>query len=200
MHPKFHPVIRLPETYEIFDFSKGYSPEKFKARFGVGRYNEDRKGMYTTALFSPDAPEARTVHMGVDIAAPAATEVFAFDDGVIFMTGINSAPGDYGGTLITLHNFEGRRLWALYGHLSHLSVELRKAGEKIFRGDRLGWLGDEKENGGWNPHVHFQLSWVEPLICDLPGVVSAGDRNQALTNFPDPRIVLGPLYTDFDEF
>ena len=61
-------------------------------------------------------------------------------------------------------------------------------------GSILGWLGDRTENGGWNPHVHFQLSLVEPITHDLPGVVSAVDRDWARKNYPDPRLVLGPLY------
>ena len=192
----FHPVIKLPTTYDIFDFSKSYDPNRLRGLYGVGKYNEDRRGMYTTELFSPDSADARTIHMGIDIGAPLATEVYAFDDGVIFMTGINPAAGDYGGTVITQHRFEGRNLWALHGHLSHASVAHRKAGEHFKKGDVIGWLGDEKENGGWNPHLHFQLSWIRPEKCDLPGVVSAKDRDQALRDYPDPRMVLGPLYSD----
>jgi murein DD-endopeptidase MepM/ murein hydrolase activator NlpD len=192
----FHPVIKLPTEYDIFDFTKSYDPNRLRGLYGVGKYNEDRRGMYTTELFSPGSEDARTIHMGIDIGAPLGTEVHAFDDGVIFMTGVNAAPGDYGGTLITEHVFEGRPLWALHGHLSHASASKWRSGDRVRKGDVLGWLGDEKENGGWNPHLHFQLSWLKPEKCDLPGVVSAKDREKALRDFPDPRLVLGPLYSD----
>lgn len=192
----YHPVIELPADYDIFDFTNGYDPARLRGLYGIGKYDEDRVGMYNSDLFSAGASDdARTIHVGIDIGAPVGTSVFAFDAGSIFMTGINAAPGDYGGTIITEHLFEGRRLWALHGHLSHASVGLRAAGARIERGDVIGFLGDEKENGGWNPHLHFQLSWIEPRVCDLPGVVSRKDRAQALRDFPDPRLVLGPLYS-----
>ena len=47
-------------------------------------------------------------------------------------------------------------------------------------------LGNNQENGGWEPHLHFQLSLIEPLTHDLPGVVSSEDRKQALLDYPDP--------------
>ena len=55
-------------------------------------------------------------------------------------------------------------------------------------------LGNFEENGGWEPHLHFQLSLVEPETHDMPGVVAPEDREHALTIYPDPRNVLGPLY------
>ena len=65
---------------------------------------------------------------------------------------------------------------------------------KLKMGDVIGWVGDRTENGGWNPHLHFQLSRVQPTTHDLPGVVSQEDRAWAMTAYPDPRLVLGPLY------
>lgn len=186
----FHPVIKLPADYDIFDFTKGYDPDRVRGLYGVGRYDEDRKGMYTTELFKG----ARTIHVGVDLAAPVGTDVYAFDDGIVFMTGINPAEGDYGGTVITQHVLDGQPIWALHGHLSHSSVSHRSVGSVLKKGDVIGWIGDEKENGGWNPHVHFQLSVERPSVCDLPGAVSIEDRAEALRRFPDPRLVLGELY------
>ena len=58
----------------------------------------------------------------------------------------------------------------------------------------IAWIGDRHENGGWNPHLHFQLSLVRPEVADLPGAVSDADRAHALTLYPDPRLVLGSLY------
>ena len=58
---------------------------------------------------------------------------------------------------------------------------------------RSAGLGED-ENGGWNPHLHFQLSRVEPIDCDLPGAVSCAQREWALQAFPDPRLVVGQLY------
>eukprot|EP00966_Prymnesium_polylepis_P148582 3432355-Prymnesium_polylepis.1 len=55
-------------------------------------------------------------------------------------------------------------------------------------------MGGVHENGGWPSHVHFQLSVVRPETHDMPGVVSASQHHAALKRYPDPRMVLGPLY------
>ena len=58
----------------------------------------------------------------------------------------------------------------------------------------IAFVGSKEENGGWEQHVHFQLSWEEPVDNDLPGVVAIEDRESALEKYPDPRIVLGQIY------
>ncbi|HVK59900.1 MAG TPA: peptidoglycan DD-metalloendopeptidase family protein [Bdellovibrionales bacterium] len=192
---RYHFVIDLPSDYEIYDFSKGYDADRVRnSPYGIGKYDELRPGMYATALFSPASEQARNIHVGIDIGAPAGTPVFAFFDGRIHSAAINSAPGDYGGTLITEHLIDGVKLWVLHGHLSHGSLNIRAAGAEFKKGETLAYLGNKSENGGWNPHLHFQLSLKEPKACDMPGAVSAVDRERALREYPDPRIVLGPLY------
>lgn len=191
---QFGPVIDLPADYDVYDFSEGYDPERTRnSAFGIGRYDEKRPGMYSTELFL-SGQEPRDIHVGIDIAAPVGTPVYAFFDGVVFLAGINPAAGDYGGTLITEHRLGERTIWALHGHLSHASVAGKKPGARVQKGDAIAWIGEEKENGGWNPHLHFQLSWVRPERCDLPGAVSEADRERARLIYPDPRNVLGKIY------
>ncbi len=188
---RFHPVIHLPAAYEIYDFSKGYDPDRARvSEYGVGKYDEKRVGMYTADLFGG----ARDIHLGIDIAAPAGTEVHAFHDGTIHLFGCNPAEGDYGYTLITRHEFDGVELYALHGHLAARSIEGKTIEAPVRAGDVIAWLGDKSENGGWNPHLHFQLSYERPEVCDMPGAVSVVDREEALRKHPDPRLVLGPLY------
>jgi peptidoglycan LD-endopeptidase LytH len=192
---QYSPVIDLPKTYEVYDFTSGYDPDRPKnSEYGIGRYAEKRPGMYSTELFTVDREAIRDIHVGIDLAAPVGTEVKAFYEGVVFMTAINPAAGDYGGTVITRHELGDRSIWALHGHLSHGSVTWRKAGEAIRAGDVIGWIGPREENGGWNPHLHFQLSWHCPEKCDLPGAVNEKDLAHAMEIYPDPRLVLGPLY------
>ncbi len=187
----FHPVIKLPDDYEVFDFTQGYDPSRaMRSRYGVGRYDEKRRGMYTAALFGGE----RDVHMGVDLAAPVGEPVYAFWAGEVHRFGYNGAPGDYGHTLVTRHVVKGRELWALHGHLAARSLEGRFEGQRLERGEVIAWVGDRHENGGWNPHLHFQLSLVRPEVADLPGAVSDADRSRALEIYPDPRLVLGALY------
>ncbi len=188
---KFHPVIRLPEKYEVYDFSKGYDAERIRtSAFGIGKYNEKRVNMYSHELFSNE----RDIHIGIDIGAPVGTEICAFAEGRVYLFDCNSAPGDYGYTLITEHFIESQKFYALFGHLSSLSILNKKLGQVFDRGEIIAWVGDKHENGGWNPHLHFQLSLVAPINADLPGVVSEKDLSAALETYPDPRIVLGPVY------
>jgi peptidoglycan LD-endopeptidase LytH len=190
---KFHPVIQLPAQYEVYDLTSGYNPNRtLSGPFGIGKYNERRVGMYTDKeLFAGDH---RDIHIGIDIAAPVGTPIHAFYDGEIFLFGINSAEGDYGPTLITQHSIKGRTLYALYGHLRTSSLDRKQAGQKISKGEVIAEVGEKSENGGWNPHVHFQLSWEKPNKADMPGAVNERDLAKALATYPDPRLVLGPLY------
>ncbi|MCM2280655.1 MAG: peptidoglycan DD-metalloendopeptidase family protein [Bdellovibrionaceae bacterium] len=194
---QFHPVIHLPPSYEIYDFTTGYDPDRVRSSaYGVGRYNEVRPGMYTTPLFTEGVGEAdvRNIHVGIDIAAPVGEPVYAFHDGEVHLFDFRSAPGDYGHTLILRHIIGGAELYALYGHLAAKSLEGQRIGKRYRAGDVIAWVGNPAENGGWNPHLHFQLSYDKPNICDLPGTVAKKDLAEALRKYPDPRLVLGPLY------
>lgn len=192
MNNPYHPVIFLPEDYEVYDFSEEYDPDrKLKSDFGIGKYNEHRPMMYKEAQFTENL---RTVHIGIDIAAPIGTPIHAFSDGVIFKQGYNSLPQDYGGTIITKHRFEDKDLYVLHGHLSLKSLQLHENGKPFNKGDIIAYIGNKEENGGWNPHLHIQLSWKKPETFDMPGVVSLKNRKQALLDYPDPQIILGQLY------
>lgn len=186
----FHPVIHLPREVEVFDFTAGYDADRARGEYGIGRYDEKRPGMYDAALFGG----VRNVHMGIDLGAPPGTEVFAYDDGIVWGFADNAAEGDYGPTLVTQHRFDHRDLWVLLGHLSRRSLEGKVVGQRIARGERIAWVGEKHENGGWNPHIHVQLAWTAPARPDLPGVVSDTDREAARLLYPDPRMILGAIY------
>jgi len=187
----FHPVILLPDEYDVLDLE--VAPQHRPARrslFSVGRYNEVRPDTYESELFE----EGRNIHIGIDIGAPVGTAVHAFADGFVECFGYNAAAGDYGHTLVTGHRIDGTLLFALHGHLGAASTSGWREGQQIERGEVIGHLGAEHENGGWPPHVHFQLAWRRPEKYDMPGVVSRAELKEALLNHPDPRLVLGPLY------
>ena len=185
----WHVTVDLPDEYEVRDFTKGDdSPSTFE--YDIGRYNEVRPGMYNTELFT----ENRCVHVGLDIGGPIGTPVKSVADGVVAFSGYNPADGDYGHTVIVHHLIQGQNLWILYGHLDASSTKKCVQGKEVSGGEIIGWFGAENENGGWPPHLHFQLSLREPKTHDLPGVVTLKNREKALFDFPDPRLVLGPLY------
>jgi murein DD-endopeptidase MepM/ murein hydrolase activator NlpD len=167
--------------------------------FSVGRFDENRPMMYSSELFTKGS-NPRTLHVGIDLGGPVGTKVYAFADGVIEHVGYNEALGDYGHVVVVKHHFHALNnsttyVWALYGHLDAKSTSGKRVGNKIKRGQALGRMGDVHENGGWrDPHVHFQLSMIRPATHDMPGVLAMKDRSWALLQYPDPRIILGPLY------
>ena len=186
---QFHAVVNIPEDYEVLDLTKGYwiQPE---TEYSVGKYDEVRPNMYNTELFGG----TRLIHMGIDIGGPVGTPCMAFAEGEVSHFGYNPEPGDYGHVGITRPDIDGTPVWALYGHMDAAAIEGKTVGQKVSAGGVIAWFGTYAENGGWEPHLHFQLSLVEPGTHDLPGVVAPEDREQALLDYPDPRLVLGPLY------
>lgn len=187
----FHPVVHLPKDYQVFDFSKPYDKNHSPpGTYGVGKYNEKRVQMYTQEIFAHN----RDIHVGIDLSAPTGTPVYSFYSGEVFLFADNNQDGDYGPTIITRHLIQDIEIFALYGHLSRLSLNGKTIGQKIDAGDTLGWIGEESENGNWKPHLHFQLSLLTPEKADLPGVVSSADLEKALQIYPDPQLVLGKLY------
>ncbi len=185
----YHSIVDLPDNYTVLDLSVNpWIPSK--TEFSIGKYDEVRPDMYVTPIFKG----IRNIHVGIDINGPIGTPCMAFTDGIISHFGYNPEPGDYGNVIILQHNISGMDIWALYGHLSSESIEGKSVGQKVGKGETIAWFGPENQNGGWEPHLHFQLSLIEPRTHDLPGVVSSEDRIQALRAYPDPRIILGQLY------
>lgn len=189
----FSPVMNYPEEMHVFDLSGTYDRDFIRSKqWGIGKYNERRTKMY----LAPQYEGKRNIHMGIDIWAPAGEPVYAFADGEIAWFANHRQKGNYGPVIVTRQAIaiEGRSLYALYGHLSAESLNGLHRGRKIAAGQRIASLGTEEENGGWVPHLHFQLSLEDPGEADMPGVVAEEDREEALKKFPDPRLVLGDLY------
>jgi 4-aminobutyrate aminotransferase-like enzyme len=175
-------------TAKIFSLMKDAG-----ASVGIGRYNEARL-LYTSDVFKSKEGERRTIHIGMDLFMKAGSPVFAPLDGVIHSFANNAAPLDYGPAIIVQHEVdEGRiRFFTLYGHLSEDSLEDLQPGKTIKRGDRIASIGAPPANGGWPPHLHFQV------ICDMlgmqgdfPGVAPASQRDVWLSICPDPNLILG---------
>jgi peptidoglycan LD-endopeptidase LytH len=201
-------VEELASEYERQESRTGRTkPKQHKEGFKIGRYDENRIHLYASDMFDDTSHQIdgyagqRTVHIGIDLDAPVYTKVYSFCNGIVHSAGYNADLGDYGNVIIVEHdlgkfrNGTERKLWALYGHLDDKSIQGMHAGKRIKRGQFLGRMGDIHENGGWKiSHVHFQLSLYPPKTHDMPGVVSVKDRPRALLHYPDPRLVLGPLY------
>lgn len=85
-------------------------------------------------------------HTGIDIAAPLASPVRVTADGVVVFAGWMRG---YGRVVIVSH---GHGLRTLYAHLSGFSVA---AGQRLERGDVLGYVGDSGRSTG--PHLHYEV-------------------------------------------
>eukprot|EP00038_Savillea_parva_P013960 m.213504 g.213504 ORF g.213504 m.213504 type:complete len:221 (-) comp26641_c0_seq1:9-671(-) len=199
----WHPAVVMPAVYTVLDMTDdGWEPQSTDGSWCVGRYDEKRRGVYTTPLFGG----VRDVHVGLDIGGPIGTPVLSIANGVLHSVGYNPSPGDYGHVMVVEYTVPSSTsigteepttatpFWMLYGHLSAASVAGKTAGQHVVAGETLGWFGDRKDNGGWPPHVHLQLAMEAPETHDMPGVVTSEDREAALITYPDPRLVLGPLY------
>src|SRR5712671_614323 len=165
------------------------------ASVGVGRYDEPRL-LYTSPLFGASGnptDERRTIHLGMDLFVEPGAPLSAPLDGVVHIVANNSAPQDYG-ALVTLRHKTGggEEFFTLYGHLSKDSLLSLEAGQRVKRSQPFARVGSAQENGGWTPHVHFQiiLDLLE-LGADFPGVAAASQRAVWTSLSPDPNPLLG---------
>jgi 4-aminobutyrate aminotransferase-like enzyme/Ser/Thr protein kinase RdoA (MazF antagonist) len=165
------------------------------AAVAVGRYNEPR-AVYTAPLFARSTnptDEHRTIHLGIDLFADPGTPVAAPFDATIHAFADNATPFDYGPVVILKHcTSDGPGFFSLYGHLSRDSLSSLRVGDRIARGQHFAHIGAAAENGGWSPHLHFQLILdLLDLSTDFPGVAYASQRDVFTSLSPDPNFILG---------
>ncbi len=103
-------------------------------------------------------PNRRKPHLGIDLAAPRGTDVFASHDGVVIYAGREFR--GYGKMVM----IEGRNGWAtLYAHFSKILV---KEGQVVQQGDLIGDMGSTGRSTG--SHVHFEIRRlkgpVDPML------------------------------------
>ena len=165
------------------------------ASAGIGRYNEAR------VLTPPDAsrmegndgPVWRTVHLGIDVFLQPGEAVFAPFDAAVHSFANNSSRFDYGPTIVLEHQVQGTRykFYTLYGHLSLDSLDGLFAGRKVARGERIGFVGASDVNGGWPPHLHFQIiTDMMGYQGDFPGNATPDLREFWLELCPDANMIL----------
>jgi murein DD-endopeptidase MepM/ murein hydrolase activator NlpD len=103
----------------------------------------------------------------------------------------NEGYGDYGATMILLHQLDGIAFYTLYGHLSMNDIKRLNEGQYVIRGQQIAHFGEPEENGHWPPHLHFQII-IELGVKkgDYPGVVAFGEKEKYLQNCPDADLIL----------
>ncbi|NNE64676.1 MAG: aminotransferase class III-fold pyridoxal phosphate-dependent enzyme, partial [Gammaproteobacteria bacterium] len=166
---------------------------------GIGAYGEYRL-LYDDPAFVDYGGHQRKQHLGIDIFMPAGSRVYAPLPGTVHSTANHNHAFDYGGCLILQHTMPetGIVFYTLYGHLSPQSLK-HKARDEISAGDQIALLGDAGENGGWPPHLHFEI--VTDMLDksdDFPGAGSATYAEVWQSLCPDPNLVLGIPSNFFD--
>jgi murein DD-endopeptidase MepM/ murein hydrolase activator NlpD len=162
-----------------------YVASKLAGKIGYGGYLEHRIVYEAHENFATDAADFRNIHLGMDFWTTAGTPVFTPLDGEVHSFQINEGSGNYGPTIILYHPAE--KIYSLYGHLANDDLKHLKVGDVIAAGQLLCHLGNPSENGGWPPHLHFQLIRdMQGIEGDYPGVCSKRDIDFYANNCPDP--------------
>lgn len=97
-------------------------------------------------------------HMGIDLAGPTGTPIYATADGTITESGYNS--GGYGNLIKIDH---GRGIETRYGHLSKLLVA---AGTRVRRGQLIGHMGSTGRSTG--SHLHYEVRIEGRAVNPVP--------------------------------
>ncbi len=165
--------------------------QRNNAKVAFGGYNEERNLYKSSLIFNDDEKEERNIHIGMDLWIKAGTPVLAAVDGIVYGFDFNAGKGNYGPTIILKHSIENQTFYTLYGHLSLESIENIEIGTIFKKEQQIATLGDSSVNGGYSPHLHFQIiKNIEDFTCDYPGVCSKKDLNFYLENCPDPNLLL----------
>ena len=85
-------------------------------------------------------------HSGVDIGSSYGKQIIAPADGVVIFTDVM---GGYGKAITISH---GNGISTRYGHLSGFAVT---AGQRVHRGDVIGYVGESGRSTG--PHLHYEV-------------------------------------------
>ncbi|HEX6208835.1 MAG TPA: M23 family metallopeptidase [Actinomycetota bacterium] len=90
------------------------------------------------------------LHKGIDIFAPAGTPLVATRNGIVTQKGIGAVSGLH--VEITGH----RGIQYFYAHLSRFAPDLA-LGQRVSRGDVVGFVGTTGNARGTSPHVHLEV-------------------------------------------
>ena len=86
-------------------------------------------------------------HEGIDFTAPVGTEIYATGDGVVKT--IEYSRRGYGNVILINHGFGYE---TLYAHMSKMNI---KAGQKVKRGQVIGFVGNTGKSTA--PHLHYEV-------------------------------------------
>lgn len=94
--------------------------------------------------------KVRKMHYGMDFTAPVGTPVYATGDGKV--TEVSGSKRSRVGFGLVIKVDHGYGYETLYGHLNAFNV---KRGQKVKRGDIIGYVGNT--GGSTAPHLHYEV-------------------------------------------
>jgi len=110
--------------------------------------NEDLRMMASGFGYRSDPfTKIRKFHAGMDFSARTGTPIFATGDGVVVVA--DNKMSGYGNRIVIRHGFGYE---TLYGHMSKFKA---KAGQKVKRGDIIGYVGSTGRSEA--PHLHYEV-------------------------------------------
>ncbi|MEM7532161.1 MAG: aminotransferase class III-fold pyridoxal phosphate-dependent enzyme [Chloroflexota bacterium] len=192
------PVLaKLPPAPEEFPLTDLIESEMRGSGFPVGRYDEART-IYGDGIFECERDgysERRTLHIGMDFFGYAGDDVYAVCEGRVHSLGYNPGKQDYGHTVVLEHVIQDEAgeeitFYTLYGHLNERYMWRLQKDKLVRAGDRVGKMGKPSENGGWTPHLHFQIltdMFGEEHTC--VGVAPPSERTLWKSISPDPNLM-----------
>ncbi len=164
-----------------------------RGKIVCGGYSEARP-FYSTDTFKKESntgPEFRTVHLGIDYWLADRTAIHAPLDGIVYSIHNNDNEKDYGYTLILKHKIDKNfSFYTLYGHLSKDSIDILTENQNVEQGDLIAYVGNRYENGGWVPHLHFQV--ILDMLgnkTNFPGVAFPKEMSVWSNISPDPNLL-----------
>ncbi|MFZ9394555.1 MAG: M23 family metallopeptidase [Erythrobacter sp.] len=110
----------------------------------------------------------RRNHQGIDLAAPTGTPIYATADGIVGRADWFSSYGLY------VEIDHGADLETRYAHMSRLAVA---EGERVRKGDIIGYVGSTGRSTG--PHLHYEVRIAGVAVNPIPYMVES-DAQQRL--------------------
>ena len=110
--------------------------------------------------------KGRTMHEGIDFAAPRGTPVFATGRGIVKAVKSSKVQAGYGNYVDIDHGF------GYITKFAHMGKILVKKGQEVNRGDTIGYVGSS--GGSIAPHVHYEVikdgKKIDPIQFMLLGM------------------------------
>ncbi|MCM6775144.1 M23 family metallopeptidase [Nocardia sp. CDC159] len=156
------PVADLSQFQDILQHGQQFAAELAAQEAAKLRplFSKFANGTFTSGFGSRWGVQ----HLGVDVAAPIGTPIYAVEDGTV----LDAGPASGFGMWVRLKHDDGTI--TVYGHVDTATVSV---GQRVMAGDQIATVGNRGFSTG--PHCHFEV-WLpgEHKIDPLPWLASRG--------------------------